>query len=172
MKKITNKRFGKLVATGTLKRTNGVTKRLCMCDCGKETWLQTARLTTGHTKSCGCFQSEFRKLPEGVATKNMILDDYKTGARKRGLVWDISNDEFDKLIFGKCNFCGVLPNTTRIARRNNGNLTYNGIDRLDNSMGYIKGNIVTCCKICNRAKSNMDLDAFLSWIDNLKRYNG
>lgn len=33
----------------------------CKCDCGNVIYLDTARLTTGHTKSCGCLQTESRK---------------------------------------------------------------------------------------------------------------
>ncbi len=171
MKKYANKKFGKLTATNKLKREGVTTKRLCICDCGKETWIPTSRLTTGHTKSCGCFQVEFRKLPLGEAIKNTIFDDYKTGARKRGLLWDIPREEFDVLIKNNCYFCGIPPSTTRIARRMNGDLTYNGIDRLDNNLGYIKGNIVSCCKLCNRAKSNMSLESFLEWIDRIIYHN-
>jgi len=29
-----------------------------------------------------------------------------------------------------------------------------GIDRIDNSKGYIEGNMVPCCKICNWMKSD------------------
>lgn len=171
MRKYNNKKFGKLTATGKLKRENNITTRLCICECGKETWLPTSVLTNGHTKSCGCFQSEFRKLPPEEAVRNCILDDYKTDAKKRGLVWGITDIFFDELIGGYCYFCGVAPMTTRIARRMNGDFTYNGIDRLDNTKGYIDGNVVTCCRICNRAKSDMTLHSFEEWINKIKTYN-
>lgn len=47
---------------------------------------------------------------------------------------------------------------------------YNGIDRMDNSLGYISGNVVTCCQICNRAKGAMLLEDFMLWIKQLVTY--
>jgi len=34
--------------------------------------------------------------------------------------------------------------------------------------GYTKKNCVSCCKICNRAKSGMGFDDFMSWIRRLQ----
>ena len=38
------------------------------------------------------------------------------------------------------------------------------IDRIDNSKGYIKGNVVSCCKKCNTAKNTMTTEEFKQWI--------
>ena len=51
---LTNKKFGKLVAIKRL--DNG--KWLCNCECGGTTEVTTAKLTTGHTVSCGCVSSK------------------------------------------------------------------------------------------------------------------
>lgn len=39
----------------------------------------------------------------------------------------------------------------------------NGVDRVDSSRGYDKENIVPCCKICNRSKSDMSESDFIAW---------
>lgn len=49
--------------------------------------------------------------------------------------------------------------------------TYNGIDRVNNDIGYIKNNCIPCCKICNRAKNSMSYDDFLNWIKILVKNN-
>lgn len=36
-------------------------KWLCKCDCGNEVIVTTNRLTSGNTKSCGCYKSEVEK---------------------------------------------------------------------------------------------------------------
>ena len=41
---------------------------------------------------------------------------------------------------------------------------YNGVDRVDNSLGYIKENCVACCKICNNAKSTLSISEWQEWI--------
>lgn len=43
----------------------------------------------------------------------------------------------------------------------------NGIDRRDNSKGYIKGNCVACCKHCNYAKGDLSEEVFKIWIQRL-----
>jgi hypothetical protein len=45
----------------------------------------------------------------------------------------------------------------------NGSFTYSGIDRIDSSIGYIEGNVVSCCSKCNTAKSDMPFDEFRVW---------
>ena len=48
--------------------------------------------------------------------------------------------------------------------------TYSGIDRVDSNIGYEINNVVSCCNICNRAKSNMKLDEFNEWRMKLAKY--
>jgi len=40
----------------------------------------------------------------------------------------------------------------------------NGIDRINSNIGYIEGNVVPCCKHCNRAKNTMSDSEFREWI--------
>ena len=49
-------------------------------------------------------------------------------------------------------------------RRGNGDYTYNGIDRVDNTRGYTLDNVVPCCFKCNRAKDTMTKEEFLEWV--------
>ena len=52
-------RFGKLVAIEpTEKRLHGKVMWLCRCDCGNICEVMSTRLASGHTKSCGCLNSE------------------------------------------------------------------------------------------------------------------
>jgi hypothetical protein len=39
---------------------------------------------------------------------------------------------------------------------------YNGIDRVDNSIGYEMGNVVTCCVVCNLMKRCHSHSDFIS----------
>lgn len=39
-----------------------------------------------------------------------------------------------------------------------------GIDRIDSGQGYIQGNVVTCCAVCNQMKSDLDVSIFLDQI--------
>ena len=56
---LAGKRFGKLVAIEyaySNKSKNAVWR--CVCDCGNETFVNSQRLKSGKTKSCGCLKSE------------------------------------------------------------------------------------------------------------------
>lgn len=161
------KKFGKLIATSEMKKDGKEYKRKCLCDCGNVTWVPTCRLTGGHTKSCGCFREEFRKLSPGQSAKNDVLYGYKAAAEKRELVWNITEKEFSILTKGDCHYCGIKPSRTRVNKRKNGNYIYNGIDRVDNSIGYISENVVSCCSDCNWGKNDMTISEFLSWIEKL-----
>lgn len=158
------RKFGRLNPSNTIE--NGL--RFCVCDCGNECWVGTNKITTGSIKSCGCLRREFKRLAPGRAVRNQILDDYKRGASNRGFEWSLSEAQFDTLIVGECFYCGRPPCNRRKARRMNGDLIFNGIDRLDNNKGYTSDNTVSCCKICNRAKSSLALEDFMSWIEDLK----
>jgi len=50
-------------------------------------------------------------------------------------------------------------------------ISANGIDRQDNAKGYIPGNCVSCCRICNYAKHALTLEEFKSWIQRLIEFN-
>jgi len=174
------RRFGKLVATNTLRIAAGNNRqRLCYCDCGNETWLGTTNLTTGHTQSCGCWLMEFKSLPSGQAARNEVFSGYKSDAKRRGLEWNLTDEQFDAVVSQCCFYCGLEPSNRNSVNRNggrknrlsSGDFVYSGIDRVNNNLGYHADNIVACCKICNKAKSNMSLSDFLEWINRIKQHD-
>ena len=53
----------------------------------------------------------------------------------------------------------------KYGRKTSDTIVYcNGIDRIDSSKGYVKGNVVTSCKYCNTAKNTMTQQEFKEWI--------
>lgn len=104
------------------------------------------------------------RLPEGRAVRNVLLRSYKNHAAERGLVWNISDEQFDTLLKGDCHYCGDPPKAHYTIRNCYGAMTYNGIDRVDSSQGYHSGNVVSCCKTCNKCKSNMGYEEFISFL--------
>lgn len=65
-KDLTGQRFGRLVVVEPAEKQNGRTAWVCHCDCGETTVVLTKRLTTGHTKACGCLKRTVR-LKHGLA---------------------------------------------------------------------------------------------------------
>ena len=63
-----------------------------------------------------------------------------------------------------CFYCKSEPNNVKKTKNSIGDgFSYSGIDRKDSSENYTLKNIVPCCKVCNYAKSDMDLIAFKNW---------
>lgn len=161
------KKFGMLTATNTLKKVGARTERLCYCDCGEETWAISTHLVTGNRVSCGCAPG--MKLPPGQSARNSVLNSYKQRAKYASLDWSLTTEEFNKLIIDNCSYCGQSPSNIMKNAHNNGNFTYNGIDRVNNQLGYIQNNVISCCTICNRAKGEMSYEDFILWIKRLTR---
>ena len=145
-------------------------KYLCRCDCGNEVIVKWNHLRTGNTKSCGCNKilNKF-KLPEGEGAFNILFRTYKKEARERKLTFELDVEEFKKLTQQNCFYCGKEPCNIINKPKMNGYYTYNGVDRVDNELGYILTNCVACCITCNRMKINHSLDNFKNQI--IKIYN-
>lgn len=76
-------------------------------------------------------------------------------------------EEFSKITNSNCYYCNVEPsNFTKFATFN-GQYRYNGVDRMDNNLGYFPVNCVPCCKQCNIAKRDLSFEDFKSWITRL-----
>ena len=131
----------------------------CVCECGNYVETVTNVLKQGDIKSCGCV-----KLSKGEAAKNAVILGYKNGAKSRDLNFCLSVVECENLFQGRCYYCNCLPTNVRKLTRSNGTYSYNGIDRIDNNKDYTIENCVSCCKMCNRLKSNLSVAGFLTKI--------
>lgn len=171
-----NKKFGRLLVIEELGMTptRETTIFGCLCDCGNKFATKSSYLKSGTTKSCGCLHRESVKLkypyagknalPYGHASRNELLSSYKKSARDREIVWGISDDAAFRLFAQPCSYCETPPDTFRKPNKQvNGGFWYSGIDRVDNSIGYVPTNVVSCCWNCNRAKGKLSYDEFIAW---------
>lgn len=158
-------------------------KWMCECSCGNTTSVAAGSLKNGSTQSCGCLNRETyiqhlrevqhlsrasRVLPDGEASLNSLYTGYKYGARKRGYSFSITKDSFRHLTKQDCYYCGAPPFAVHINNKTaNGSYTYTGIDRIDNGIGYVDGNVVPCCKDCNLAKGTKTQDQFFELVRNI-----
>ena len=170
---LTGQRFGRLVAQ---ERVNG--RWRCLCDCGKEISVSAKHLKGEQTRSCKCLQAESNakfgasrtgvpsptRLAHGESAFNSLIKSYKYGARTRSLEWRLSNDEARALFAEDCHYCGVEPLQEHTTTSGFGSFVYNGIDRKNNSEGYVKTNVVTCCRTCNYRKGATPYSEFLAWV--------
>jgi len=111
----------------------------------------------------------YKTLEFGRASGNEVWRSYIARAASKGLAWELTRCEFDALISRSCVYCSRPPGNIKNNGRNYGHLFYNGIDRVDNRLGYIKSNVVSCCAICNRAKGTLTTQEFDLWIHDLMR---
>jgi hypothetical protein len=76
---------------------------------------------------------------------------YANKAKDRGIGFDLTHDDLHDLLDKPCTYC---------------NGDGGGIDRIDSSKGYEKGNVAPCCWRCNAMKNNLVLG---DWIAHMKK---
>lgn len=157
------KNFGRWTA---LKRVAGSVPihYQCECECGTKKSVPYGSLRDGSSQSCGCRRA---KLTPGVGAMNHLLASYRGGAKRRGLEFTLTVQQFQTLTSSGCFYCGQEPASEKIAPHSKGSYFYNGIDRVDNNQGYIMGNVVPCCGVCNKAKQQMTTEEFAAWAQRL-----
>jgi hypothetical protein len=174
--KLVNKKYGELTILRKINQKNKFPKIEAICSCGNKI-IRDQRFfkRKKHIKSCGCLKNRLlvnRKiLPPGVAARNTIMSSYKSAAKNRNLSWKLSILDFVKITNENCFYCGNIPSTIQYHRKSF--YIYNGIDRVDNSKGYIKSNVVSCCFNCNNNKRAISLnivDRVLEFLKNGQLY--
>ena len=156
---------------------------VCTCDCGKIIDVQSTAFLKEKQISCGCKKLADRKdgktaprkdiKKNGESSLNYLLWTYKRNAKKRGHEFLLTREEFTYLTQQNCHFCGIAPfrKVKYWNKKNSVPYIYNGIDRLDSSIGYILDNCASCCKDCNVAKNIKSVHDFLSWVKRIYDFN-
>lgn len=108
--------------------------------------------------------------PGAVGLRN-LYNRYKYGARTRGYRWDLDEETFKTLTSQPCHYCGKPPSQVSsqgshvsLERRKHSAYLYNGLDRVDNDIGYLPDNLVPSCGTCNVAKQTMTQLEFFEWL--------
>lgn len=183
---VTGKRYGKLVATkcvgsvlvGDPAKNQRKTLWEFKCDCGNTVTKKLAHVAKGDTTNCGCERAsrlealwEKNTLPYGQSSFNSLYKAYVKTAKGRDIAWGLTRDEFRTITSGSCAYCGLPPSQKRLTNKaSNGEYVYNGVDRVDNSLGYYIENVVPCCGMCNMAKSSHPVNVFLEWVERVYEY--
>lgn len=164
--KYTGARFGKLIVLeriGTAINNAPIVK--CRCDCGIIKNFTITNLTSGGTVSCGCYNRDkaVSQNPWPTELKFYI----KQEQTNRGNDFNLTLDEFKKFCSSNCFYCGNEPN----GKMQTGRDKRNGIDRINNSIGYQLDNCVSCCWTCNRMKGKMTHQDFIEHIRKIFNHN-
>lgn len=141
---------------------------MCECECGNKISVYGKYLTGNKTTNCGCKTEELRskanRLEYGVSSKNRVISYYKSNAKRKDLDFELIDEELEVLFQSNCYYCNIEPSNITSYDKNYGQYVYNGIDRKNNDIGYIKSNVVSCCTICNQLKKKYNEDEFLDKI--------
>lgn len=135
------------------------------CKCGTVFTSEGNDVKSGKIQSCGCrWNCKQTRNKKSLTDSGYsgILASYKSAAKKRGYDFSLTKPEFLEMIKSNCHYCGTPP--SRIRKWQNGSFIYNGIDRLDNNIGYTTSNTVTACYECNQAKHQMTEEHFKKWL--------
>ena len=90
-----------------------------------------------------------RYFPEELCDTDAVsYNRYKNRADNKSLSYELTIEEYNIIINLQCYLCG----------RKSCEKYKNGIDRIDNKIGYIMSNVESCCGSCNFIKKDMDLN--------------
>lgn len=84
----------------------------------------------------------------GTCSEDFIYMDCKQSDKKKSLEFDLDRNFIRDLISSGCSYCGE----TKIRM---------GLDRIDNTLGHIKINVVAACMRCNYLRRDMPHDAWM-----------
>lgn len=87
---------------------------------------------------------------------------YRRSAKDRGFSYNLTFEQCEHLFKGTCFYCGHQSDSGYL----------NGIDRLDNDIGYTTQNCVTCCSICNYMKRRLKPTIFINMCEHILTYIG
>lgn len=123
---------------------------LAKCGCGKEQDLSTTRLKRAKKGCSACS----RKTNEAIRYRPFEALYLKAmrSAKRDGHNFTITYEEFLSVKADICHYCNAPLKWADFCVSKNGQ-GYN-LDRMNNNLGYITGNVVSCCKRCNIAKGN------------------
>ncbi len=92
-------------------------------------------------------QQAREKYSNGKLKKIYKYSVYKRGAKVRKLLFLLTKKEFEHIISKCCVYCGDKDNI--------------GVDRVDNTIGYVLENCAPCCTMCNYMKTNNNKEVFI-----------
>ncbi len=172
---LTGQKFNNLTVIRYLGKDNTKNNMYeCQCDCGNKIHLQGSDVKTGKVKACGCRQfgkqiQDAKALGNEPLYKNLFAQYKQPG--KRDYEFHLEFDDFRKLVDQPCHYCGAEPTNVMKDKRSYGErmIKYNGLDRINNDIGYTKENVVPCCRSCNISKHTYSIEFFEE--QTINRYN-
>lgn len=170
-KDISNQRFGELLTTS--KWFRNAKKEICwecICDCGKTLSVRSGDLCSGNSKTCGHNKNNIGSKSRRWTGCGEISGQFWTAlvksAELRNIPFNIDIQYINDLWIKQNGRCALTNRPLKFAPRVNKSShreTDASIDRIDNTKGYIKGNVQWVHKDVNRMKWVLDNDTFIKF---------
>ena len=166
---MTGKQIGKLTVLEPVKKSNQpkIVYWRCKCECGKLIEIRAGVLRRG-AQSCGCERSDtLHKLKwKGYGEIGRCYwNRLRSGAKARNLDFNISIEDGWNLFLEQKRKCGLtgLPLTFATDVKRQKQQQTASLDRIDNTQGYIKSNIMWVHKHVNKLKATHDIKHLIYW---------
>ena len=151
---------------------------VCRCECGKEKVVVTEKLQMGEVISCcdvGCqFHRPLRHKDLTESSFNGLLSNYRHNARTRKREFSLTQEEFRRITSGNCTYCGEPPSMawriSNLVHTKTEPYIFNGVNRVENTKGYVSENCVSCCKLCNQMKKMLSVETFIRHAKKISSY--
>ncbi len=130
----------------------------CRCDCGNYGIVCSSDLKIGNHKSCG-------KCHYHCFIQNSFWGEIQKQAGHRGYEFSITKDYITNLWKeqkGKCAISGIELYMPEKAREQRGPKCTASIDRIDNAVGYIEGNVQWVLKDVNKMRREYTVERYVS----------
>lgn len=123
-----------------------------------------------YLRKCADNQKHWRELnPEKMLVQNETNKNssphqyqiYVQDANKKNVEFSLTYEDFQGITTNPCNYCNE--------KHDRG---FQGIDRIDQTVGYIRGNCVPCCKMCNYMKGSLHKNVFLKRVEHILTHQG
>ena len=165
--------FGKLTVNNIYRDDkNRRYMTVCTCECGTvKPNVSFRNLQRGTATHCGCSTNYSNMgLPSGESALNSLISIYQSNAKHKGLEFALNKNECIELFQDNCYFCGQPPSEIHTKKHLKGDYVYSSIDRIDSSIGYVHGNVASCCTACNYLKSNRTNTNFINHVKRIAHY--
>lgn len=145
------------------KGKNGKHYWKCVCKCGRTIIASTNKLTSGNTKSCGCYRASIPRMKwwkgYGELSGRLWNQTIRQG-KKRGFEISISIEDVWELFLKQDRKCALtnMPIAFPPTARDKGTAS---LDRIDSKKGYVVGNVQWVHKDINKMKMEFNQEYFI-----------
>lgn len=157
---IKGKTFGNLKVISRAKNVGRRARWNCKCKCGTKKVVWSANMLSGLSRSCGCSKNKPGRINPnwkgyaGIGQRK--YGEIQSGARRRNIPFSLSIMYLWRLFLNQNKLCAL----SGVPLEMNSNAS---LDRVDNNLGYSRGNVQWVHKDINYMKQDFSQIEFLNY---------